>query len=246
MGENFLQGGFTQVPGSGAEGLQLADPGGFTQGAADQLTNVSNFAQQGAGALAGGGVFDQFMSQFPQLQGLVQGATSDLERGLREQTSRFTEQATQDVASQFSGLGSLFSGATRDVAARRGQEAAAQAATQLGTQQLGLLGGLGSQAFGQLGSEFNQFMGLLGGTTGQQAAFGAPTFVQPQFTQDPSGLDRLLQLGSVASGFFPGGGVANAGLGALSSLFQPQQVSQPQTNFSNPTDPFGGPIRGRI
>lgn len=224
---NFFQGEYTEVTGAGDYGL--IDPSGFSQQAFNQLLNTYNFAQggmsgtqaglqQAMGNVTGDAAFNQFMSQTPQLQGLVQGATSDLERNLQEQTSRYTQQAVQDVASEFSGLGALYSGATRDVASQRAMEAATNAATTLGAQQIGLTGQLYGQGFSgtqqaQLANlqaaqgQFNTFASLLGGANSGIGSFGAPQYAGTQYEYDPStfsdiwgGVTAILPTAAAAAG----------------------------------------------
>jgi len=144
--------------------------------------------------------WNAFMSQAPQLQGLIQGAQSPLEQGLRERASRLSQEAINNVASNLSGLGSLYSGATLEQASKAASQAFGDVASQLGSQQIGLFGNLAGQALGQAGSAYqdlfrNQLQaasgdignlfnlaGLYGGIYGQGlqgiTQYGTPTYYQ--------------------------------------------------------------------
>ena len=230
---------FDAVPGTGQGEQFLVDPGGFTQTAFGSLTDLTNLGRQGLLGTQIGQVqtdpnaaFRQFIGQAPALQGLALGATSDLERALQRQTQDFTRQAAQQTAAEFSGLGALFSGATRDVASRRAAEAAERAATQLGSQQIGLAQSLLGQGFGaaqgaqqqalqaQLAnqqarlSQFGTFANLLGQGTGQLAGFGAPVIGSQQFVArepDKGFVGGVGEVGQALSPFISIAGSAAAG-----------------------------------
>lgn len=194
---------------SGADQMFQYDPSGYTAGAYGQLQNQANFAQNqlgqfGPAAMAydPASAYNMFMGQAPAYQQLVSGALSGLDQQLADRTRRLTEQATQDVAAQFSGLGALHSSAARDTAAQRAQQAAADTAAQLGSQQINLTGNLWNQALGQnyqaaqfnpsmAGQLYGQNLGLLGQTGGQMAQFGTPVYGQEQRAYRPGTWERV-------------------------------------------------------
>lgn len=169
----------------------------FTDQAWEQLGNIQNIAQQGLTGTAANmnydpsSSFNMFMSQAPQLAGLAQGATSGLEQNLMGQLGRIQSQTVQNVASEFSGLGALYSGATRDVASQRASEAAQNAMTTLGQEQIGLTGQLYGQGMSNAYNsvlaglqnnqmQFSTYANLLGGIGSNIAGFGDPTMVTSQ------------------------------------------------------------------
>lgn len=194
---------------SGKGDMYQYDPSGYSAGAYGQLQNQANFAQNqlaqfGPQAMAydPSSAYNMFMGQAPAYQNLVSGALSGLDQQLGDRTRRYTEQATQDVADQFSGLGALYSSAARDTASQRAQQAAADASAQLGAQQINLTGNLWNQALGQnyqaaqfnpsmAGQLYGQNLGLMGQTGGQMAQFGQPVYGQNQRAYRPGTWDKI-------------------------------------------------------
>jgi hypothetical protein len=166
------------------------------QSLVSQAANAGQQQGQQAQQVAAGYDPNEFMNQFlgtaPQLQGLVQGATSDLERGLQDQTSRLTGQAVRDVANEFSGLGALYSGAAQDVASQRAMEMAGNVANQLGSQQINMFGNLAGNALNNLQQSYQAApgfgleaagLGLQGaglGLQGAQSVLGSEQAVRGQ------------------------------------------------------------------
>jgi hypothetical protein len=216
-----MGGGYEQLPGTDPSAYGLIDPSGFSEDAFAGIQNLYNLGQTGLGQNAD--PFAAFIGQTPQLQDLTLGATSDLGRMLADQTRQFTQQAVQDVGQEFSGLGSLYSGAARDAAGQRATQAAGQAATALGQQQLGLFGNLANQAFQNQQRQQQLYAGLLGQGAGLGAQFGAPNYAAPQFAATPSFLDNLGQFAGIVGsgvGAAMGNPAAAAGLpGQIGGLF---------------------------
>ena len=156
---SWFSGGYKKVPGTSPKDYKNINP--YTEKAYTSVQNAYNWNQSEASKY--GGLASQLVSQaltakynpqsalnlffgsVPQFQNLVMGATSPIEQMLREQTSRYTQQASADVANQFSGLGSLYSGAAMSTAAKQAENAAQDAAVKLGSQQLGLYNNLMGQ-----------------------------------------------------------------------------------------------------
>jgi hypothetical protein len=146
---------------------------------------------------------ETFLSGADQLQNVAQGPMSDLEQMMRQRQSELTQQATQDVASQFSGLGGLYSGAAQQAAGEEAAEAARDVGVQLGQQQIGLTGNLLQNYLNQIGqmgqaqaqtrlNAADLLRGLYGQNLqaqnqllGQLAGFGAPTYAAPQMAYQP-------------------------------------------------------------
>ena len=225
----------------------------YTDAGVSALTNEANFGKAGMeGAIAGmspvtaGNVgFDpnaywgNFMGQAGDLQGLVMGPQGDLQRGLTARAGELATQATQGAASNLSGLGSLYSGATLKAAGNANAQAFGDVANTLGQQSLNMYGNLAGQAMGNsLGAQGQNLSamqgnqnaalqaqmanaqnslglaGLYGGLYGQGvgglAQYGTPTFTQKQ----SGGLGGALgSLGGAAIGGYLGG-PAGAGIGA--------------------------------
>jgi hypothetical protein len=149
----------------------------------------------------------QFLSIAPELQGLAMGATSGLEQGLRNQSQRMIDESTSQVASQFSGLGSLYSGAAMDTAAKQAGNIGSDFANQLAMQQLGLVGNMWNQGLGGLMSGQQNQLGMLGNLYNLQSSMAAPVMVAPTMAAEykPSFWENMLpwaNLGvNAASGF---------------------------------------------
>ncbi|MDX9826609.1 MAG: hypothetical protein RBT73_02575 [Spirochaetia bacterium] len=233
----------------------------YTDAGVSALTNEANFGKAGMeGAIAGmspvtaGNVgFDpnaywgNFMGQAGDLQGLVMGPQGDLQRGLTARAGELATQATQGAASNLSGLGSLYSGATLKAAGNANAQAFGDVANTLGQQSLNLYGNLAGQAMGnslgaqgqglsamqgnqnadlqaQMANQQNSLglAGLYGGLYGQGvgglAQYGTPTYVQGQSGGIGSMFSGALG-GALAGGSIPGAGWAGAGVGgALGGL----------------------------
>jgi len=175
---------YDEIPGTAGADYTSIDPEGYSALASGGIQDVYNTAQAGLGANSD--PFASFLGQTPQIQDLVLGSSSDLGRMLQNQTRQFTQQAVQDVGQEFSGLGSLYSGAARDAAGQRATQAAGQAATQLGQQQLGMAGNLYNQAFGNTQRQQGMFANMLGQNTGIQAQFGNPAYAAQQYSARPT------------------------------------------------------------
>jgi hypothetical protein len=121
----------------------------------------------------------QFLGLMPELQGVVSSATGDLGRGLREQSQRMIDESTSQVASEFSNLGSLYSGGAIDTATRRAGEIGANAGNQLAMQQLGLLNTFGNTGLQGLLSGQQNNLNLMGNLYGMQSGMAAPAMTAP-------------------------------------------------------------------
>lgn len=238
-----MGGSYEAVPGTSPGDYGLIDPSGYSMLASQGIQNLQNVGQQGLNLNAN--PFANFIQDQQQLQDVTLGATSDLGRMLGDQTRQFTQQAVQDVGQQFSGLGALNSGAARDAAARRATQAAGQAATALGQQQLGLYGNLANQAFQNQQRQQNMYANMLGQGTGLGAQFGAPNYAAQQYAYQPGLFE---QAGNFLGGIAPlaGGllaGPAGAGIGAaIGGLFggnTPAAQQPPQAPFAVPGGGYG-------
>ena len=224
----------------------------YTDAGVSALTNEANFGKAGMeGAIAGmspvtaGNVnFDpnaywgNFMGQAGDLQGLVMGPQGDLQRGLTARAGELATQATQGAASNLSGLGSLYSGATLKAAGNANAQAFGDVANTLGQQSLNLHGNLAGQAMGNsLGAQGQNLSamqgnqnadlqaqmanaqnslglaGLYGGLYGQGvgglAQYGTPTYIQNAGSKSP------FNFGGAAKGALGGAAAGSAipGLG---------------------------------
>jgi hypothetical protein len=158
--------------------------------------NVDNFTRQLQGNTSSDPLSSirQFLGIAPELQGLAMGATSDLERGLRDQSQRMVDESTSQVASEFSNLGSLYSGAAVDTAARRAGEIGGNLANQLGMQQLGLVGNMWNQGLGGLMQGQQNQLSMLGNLYNLQSGMAAPTMVAPTMAAnyEPSFTEKMM------------------------------------------------------
>jgi hypothetical protein len=179
--------------------------------------------------------WDLFMSQAPQLQGLIAGAQSPLEQALTERAQRLSSEATKAVASNLSGLGALYSGATIEGASKAASEAFSDVASQLGQQQIGIFGSLlaptlqagltaqenqynralqaaeGDRA-AQLNALLNQaqlYGNIYGGALQSMAQWGMPTYYQ-ETQKTPWGqfLDIAVPVATTAAGVATGNWLA--------------------------------------
>lgn len=189
-----------------------------TAWAKGQLMNATNFGRQGMqGVLAGltanpsdpNSIWGQFTSFAPQLQGLVQGSQSDLQRSLTARAGELARESGSQAASQLAGLGGLYSGATIRGVGDANARAFGDVANQLGAQQINLTGSLFNNALSTLPQTALGAAGLYGNIYGQGlqgiTAFGEPQYVQKRY--EP--------------GFFESGGLGSglltAGLGGASA-----------------------------
>lgn len=243
---------FTEVPGTSAEDFDVIDPAGFTQQGFQGIQNLQNVGQTGLGLNAD--PFASFIGQTPQMQNLIQGSSSPLQQMLMDQTRQFTEQAVQDVGQEFSGLGSLYSGAARDAAGQRATQAAGQAATQLGQQQLGMLGNLFSQGFQNQQRQQDLYANLLAQSAGLGAQFGGPSYTSQQYMANPTFGETVGQVvGAVAPfagaalGVPLGGGGASA-LGTGRDFDMSQHRPSAPISPPNYSSPYSGGFRpsGRL
>jgi len=208
---------YDAIPGTAGSDYTSIDPEGYSALASGGIQDVYNIANTGLGENSN--PLATFLSETPQLQDLVLGSSSDLGRMLQDQTRQYTQQAVQDVGQDFSGLGSLYSGAARDAAGKRATQAAGQAATQLGQQQLGMAGNLYNQAFGNNQRMQDMFANLLGQNTGIQAQFGTPAYAAQQYSARPTFWETAGQLLGSAMPLIGAavGGPAGAAAGAAAS-----------------------------
>lgn len=205
-----MSGGYEQVPGTGADAYQMADPSGFTSQAGQNMFGqpAQNLMRSGQGALgawtSGAGDPNSFMRQylrdFGQLQGGITEATSPLSRQLQDQQAQNIQQGMSQAGQQLSGLGALRSSgmgaAVGDVVGRH----ATDASTQLANAQLGLLGQQGGQAMAGRQQALGQMMGMPMQMMGLQSQFGEPMYVAPQYAQKPGALDWMSAAGNLLGG----------------------------------------------
>ena len=158
-----------------------------TKTAETALTNAENFGRTGLeGALSGltayksdpTAYYNNFMSQASGLADLVSGSQSALQTSLTERAGQLATEATNSAASNLSGLGSLYSGATLGAAADASSKAFADVANQLGTQQINLTGNLWNTALGtaassQSASDSANLQALLGAASGYGDVYGS-------------------------------------------------------------------------
>ena len=124
--------------------------------------------------------FNLFMSQAPEMQGLIQKDMSRLEDQARSRTQRLMNDAIQQTTGEFANLGSLYSGAAMNTASQRAGEIAGDTAYQLGRDQLQAetsranamlpVGMQLAQAASMLPSEYAQQANLQQGQTDAQRA----------------------------------------------------------------------------
>jgi hypothetical protein len=155
--------------------------------------------------------FRQFMSQAPELQNLIFGATSPLQQRFSEYGDIMANSAIKDVANQFSGIGGLNSGAAISAATRGAAEPRANLLAQLGQTQAGMLGNLFSGAMS--GNYGLQQTGLQAG-----AQMAAPEWWQPTWMENPDYISTgdWLQMGASVVGGLGGAALGLAGLPATS------------------------------
>lgn len=166
-GQSMLQNWLGQMP-------TMLNTSGLDQFIGSQTGGRQAWDQSLLGGFVGGGmgvsdsIMRQFMSQMPQIQGLVSGMTSPYETGLRDSLRRMTGEVTSEVGSQLSGMGALYSGATEDFIGKRMGAATQDSFTNLAQLQAGLTGQLGQGALSAITSGAG--MGLQGLTTGLGSA----------------------------------------------------------------------------
>ena len=167
-GQSMLQNWLGQMP-------TMLNTSGLDRFIGSETGGRQAWDQSLLGGFVGGGmgvsdsIMRQFMSQMPQIQGLVSGMTSPYETGLRDSLRRMTGEVTSEVGSQLSGMGALYSGATEDFIGKRMGAATEDAFTNLAGLQANLTGQLGQGALGAVTSGAG--MGLQGFTSGMGTAF---------------------------------------------------------------------------
>lgn len=186
-----------------------------------------------SGALDPNASFNLFMSQAPELQGLISGATSDFEQSLAGRIDRQTQNALQQTTNEFSNLGSLYSGGAMDIASQRAQEASADLTSQMNQLQAGLTGQLYGQGMQQaqqsVGGAGNIGLSMMGQGYSGLATLGTPQYVNPftyaspqmiasQPGQSSGGLSGALGGASAGAAIGQGNPYAIAG-GALLGYF---------------------------
>lgn len=168
-----------------------------------------------SGALDPNASFNLFLSQAPELQGLISGATSDFEQSLTGRIDRQTNQALQQTTTEFANLGGLYSGGAIDIASQRAQESAADLTSQMNQLQAGLTGQLYGQGLQQaqaaVGGAGNLGMSMMGQGYSGMAALGTPQYVNPFTYASPQMIAS--QPGQSSGGI--GGALGGAGSGAM-------------------------------
>jgi hypothetical protein len=227
-------GGYEAVPGTDPSDYENINP--YTEDAWNQLGNLSNLFGEMAGGYGSGmesmiasamgfnpaSGFNLFMSQAPDLQGLVSGQMSPLEQAMNQRTAENMENAISTVGNQFAGLNSLYSGGAQAQAAEAATGAARDAAIAMNNQQLGLTGqlfnnqmGLSNQAAMMSPQLALQGAGLYGNLAnslwnnqtqlgGYQTQLGEQNYVAPQYSfEEGAGagiMDWLTTIGSLIPG----------------------------------------------
>ena len=189
------------------------------------------------GAVGPNAAMGSFVNQWaPQLQNLVSRPMDQYESMANQRVQDMTQQTAQDVASQFSGLGALYSGAAGQRASEEAQKATRDAALQLGQQRMqqeaNLLGQLYGQGLGELGAGYRQTQ-QLGTEVGLQ---GAEAQQQAARTLDQLGLQQnelLSNLYGQQAGMY--GNLAGQGLSMIGQLSQPQYI-EPTVVAEQPED----------
>jgi len=230
---DFFGGGYDKVPGTSQSDYFQIDPGGYTGGAWDSLlsglSNFGNLQDQYSGQFnqwdPQGGL-NAFLGMAPQLQGLVSGATSDLENAMRGRTSQTIRSGIDTAGSELAGMGARDSSAFMEAAAGIGANASRDAAIAMNQGQMDLTGQLWNQGLGQAYGS-NNLMGqllssLLGNTMAGQSSlygtiggFGAPVYGAPQYEYQPGFFEKYLPtILSVATGVPMGGSGAGGKSGS--------------------------------
>jgi hypothetical protein len=223
-------------------GVQNNNP--YTQNIMSGLMNQSNYAKQGMqgaygnmsnliGSTLGNYSPTNFLNQYMQNQGMVNQDYSQLMQGAQN----VGQNAVQDVAGQFAGLGSLYSGGAAQNAttalATPMYGALQQAMQNRSSLQNNMLSGLasgnqaqlsaGMQGAGLYGQQGATMAGQWGNMNDMLAGYGSPLM-----SSSPSMMDYLKSIvGNVSSAIpglgslFGGGSGAGAGAGgtAISGLF---------------------------
>jgi hypothetical protein len=234
---------FGQLQGSLGYGQSLMNQGiqGFneTNNFRETLGGQPGFTASGsADPMA---FWNAYTNQVPYLQNIAEGALSPLNTSVMNRANQAAGDAIQNVASQFSNMGALNSGATVQAASQEANKILQDAQNRLSSQQIGLSGNLLNNAMGNIQSSFgrgqalganlaqqraaNQLnlagmgAGIYNTGLGNMAAFGGPQFSQYDYEYNQGPGDQFLNfagnLGGAALGGLTGG-MSNA-LGA--SLF---------------------------
>ena len=205
-----MAGGYETVPGTGADALEMADPGGFTGKTAENLfgAQADNMFKQGNNATNQwmmdssdpGSMMSKFLSDFGGLQKSVTDSTSPLAKQLQSNVTGMTKDSTNQIASQMAGLGGLRSSGMSNLAGEKAGEIAGRAGSELSQMQMSLLNSLAGQQLGGRQQAMSQMMGQPMQMMGLQNQFGAPTYVQPQVAAKQTATDWMSGIGDVLSG----------------------------------------------
>lgn len=211
-----MSGGFQQVPGTSGSDYQLADPGGYTGQAGQNIFGNlgQNLVNQGMGAMGAwttpgsepGSFMQNYLTDFGQLGNAITAQTSPLNQQLQNQMQQNISQGMAQAGQQMSGLGALRSSAMGEAAGDVVGRAATDASTQLAQAQLGLLQPLAGQQMAGRQQALAQQSALPMSMLGLQGQFGEPTYVAPQYMQGPGFMDyaNMLMPGIQAVGSFFG------------------------------------------
>ena len=188
----------------------------------------------------------QFLAYAPQLQGLVSGQMSGLERDVMARNRRMAADVTSQLGSEFAGMGALYSGAFGDFTSKRVAEGMANSQIDLQQRQLGLTGQLWGQGLGEIGAG-NRLAAQLGMTGAQsQAQLGMQPWAAQLGTE--SDLARALyggQMGAYGQQLGIYGQLAGQALGAPLALAGMAAQLQPDWQAPDLFSTLGTPYSER-
>lgn len=189
-------------------------------------TTSENLYNQGLSTLTQSGALDPnaslnlFLSQAPELQNLVSGATSDFENSLTGRINRLTGQAVQTTANEFANMGALYSGGFADIASQRALESTEDLTSQLMNLEANLTGQLYAQgmtnAQQSVGGVGNLGLSMMGTGYSGLSALGTPQYANPYTYASPQVVASQGGGGGLA-GALSGAGVGGAAAMALSA-----------------------------
>jgi hypothetical protein len=233
---------------------QTTNQNPYTNFSMQGLTNSANFMQQGLGGAygnMGAGIsgalnaynpqnfMNQFMAQAPGLNQVAANSQTG-QNALMGQAQQVGNMGVQNVANQFAGLGSLYSGGAGLAANTAMINPMMQALSQGSQQQSSLLGNMYNQGlYGLNQGNISQMQGGLqgAGLYGQQGSAMTNAYSQlsdllggygsPMMMNQPSGLSQIggmlgnigQGVGSLFGGGAAGGTAAGGGLGGLLQMF---------------------------
>jgi hypothetical protein len=180
-----------------AADVQNVNP--FSQGMWQQLGNLQ-------GQFAPTNNIANLQGVMPGIQSIVNQLISPVSQNMNETADTLANQAVADVASQYSNMGALNSGAALTDMLRKTQDVRGNVMTNIAGLQSQLGGGLLNSLLGQMGGAYQ------GGLQGQMQ-MAAPEWWQPTYMQSyqPGLLDNLFGAAGAAGGLMTGiGGLMTA------------------------------------